>query len=77
MRSLDDLIDKVIPHFEKYSLLSAKQKDFKFFRQICFLMQRNLHRNKNGLQKIINLAFMMNPSGKRKYTKAEMQKALR
>jgi hypothetical protein len=77
IRSLDDLINKVIPHFEKYPLLSAKQKDFKFFKQICLLMQRNLHRNKNGLQKIINLAFMMNPSGKRKYTKAEMQKALR
>jgi hypothetical protein len=77
IRSLDDLIHKVIPHFEKYPLLSAKQKDFKFFKQVCLLMQRNLHRNKNGLQKIINLAFMMNPSGKRKYTKAEMQKTLR
>ena len=77
IRSLDDLINKVIPHFEKYPLLSQKQKDFKFFKQVCLLMQRNLHRNKNGLRRIINFAFMMNSSGKRKYTKAEMQKALR
>ena len=77
VRSLSDLVDKIIPHFEKYPLLSKKQKDFKFFKQICFLMQRNLHRNEKGLLRIMNLAFQMNPSGKRKYTKAEMQKALR
>jgi hypothetical protein len=77
VRSLNDLINKVIPHFEKYPLLSDKQKDFNFFKKVCFLMQRNLHREKKGLQKIINLVFRMNPSGKRKYTKAEMQKALR
>jgi hypothetical protein len=77
VRSLNDLINKVIPHFEKYPLLSEKQKDFESFKQACFLMQRNLHRDKKGLQKIMNLVFKMNPSGKRKYTKAEMQKALR
>jgi len=77
VRSLNDLINKVIPHFKKYPLLSDKQKDFEFFKQVCFLMQKNLHKNKKGLKKIMNLAFKMNPSGKRKYTKAEMQKALR
>lgn len=77
VRCLEDLINKIIPHFEKYPLLSFKQKDFEFFKEICFLMQKNLHRNKTGLQKIINLAFKMNTSGKRKYTKEEIQKALR
>lgn len=77
VRSLEDIINKVIPHFEKYPMLSFKQKDFKLFKQVCFLMQKNMHRNKNGLKKIIDLAFKMNPSGKRKYTKEEIQKALR
>ena len=77
VRSLNDLINKVIPHFERYPLLSEKQKYFKFFKEVCYLMQRELHKNKNGLRKILNFAFQMNPSGKRKYTKAEMQKALR
>ena len=77
VRSLNELINNIIPHFEKYPLLSEKQKDFKFFKQICLFMQRNLHRDKTGLKRIMNLAFQMNPSGKRKYTKAEMQKALR
>lgn len=77
VRSLEDLVNKIIPHFENYPLLSLKQKDFKFFKQICFMMQKDLHRNKKGLEKIIILAFKMNPSGKRKYTKEEIQKALR
>jgi len=77
VRSLEDLIKKVIPHFEKFPMVSNKQKDFKLFKQVCFLMQRNMHRKKNGLNKIMSLAFKMNPGGKRKYTKAEMQKALR
>lgn len=77
VRSLDDLINKIIPHFEKYPMLSKKQKDFEFFKHVCNLMQKELHKHKNGLEKIMNLAFKMNPSGKRKYTKAEMQKALR
>ena len=76
-RSLNDLINNIIPHFEKYPLFSEKQKDFELFKQVCFLMQKELHKGKKGLQKIMNLAFQMNPSGKRKYTKAEMQKALR
>lgn len=77
VRSLDDLIRYIIPHFKKYPLVSAKQKDFEFFEKVCLLMQKQLHKNKDGLGKIMNLAFQMNPSGKRKYTKAEMQKALR
>ena len=77
VRSLDDLMEKIIPHFEKFPLLSDKQKDFNYFRKVCFLMQRNSHKEKAGLKKILEHAFKMNPSGKRKYTKAEMQKALR
>ena len=77
VRSLNDLINNIIPHFEKCPLLSDKQKDFNFFKKVCFMMYKELHKNKTGLNKIMNLAFAMNPSGKRKYTKAEMQKALR
>src|SRR3989339_57021 len=72
VRSLEELIKKIIPHFEKYPLLSEKNKDFEFFKKACFLMQKEMHKNKAGLLKIMNFAFQMNPSGKRKYTKDEM-----
>src|SRR3989338_10290241 len=77
VRSLEDLIKHVIPHFEKYPMLSTKQTDFESFKKICFLMQKGLHKEKKGLKKIIDLAFKMNPSGKRKYTKQEIVQALR
>lgn len=73
VRSLDDLVTKVVPHFEKYPLLSSKHKDFLLFRkEICLLMRRDEHRNVKGLQKILTLAFRMNGSGKRKYSQKEI-----
>ena len=77
VRSLNDLITKVIPHFDKYPMLSSKQKDFKLFKTICLLMQKGNHRNKKGLRKIVSLACEMNPGGKRKYSKEDILKTLR
>jgi len=77
VRSLNDLITNIIPHFEKFPLLSAKQNDFNHFKNICFLMQSNLHKEKNGLRKILEFAFKMNPSGKRKYSKIDIKNTLR
>ena len=68
-RNLENLTKKVIPHFQKFPLLSEKQKDFKIFAEVCDLVTKKQHLNRDGLKKIANLAFQMNPSGKRKYTK--------
>lgn len=63
VRSLNDLITKIIPHFKKYPLLSNKQKDFELFAYICEqLMGKNFQ-----LKEIISLAYKMNTSGKRKF----------
>ncbi len=77
VRSLNDLITKVIPHFDTYPLLSSKQKDFKLFKTICLLMKKDKHKNKKGLQKIVTLACKMNPGGKRKYSREDILKTLR
>jgi hypothetical protein len=77
VRSLSDLNDIIIPHFEKYSLLTQKQEDFENLKQVCLMMRANLHRNKQGLEKIIILACKMNPSGTRKILKEELLKLLR
>lgn len=74
VRKLNDLVEKVIPHFDKYPLISGKQKDYLLFREICLLMKTESHRNKSGLRKVMNLAFQMNASGRRKYTKQDMLK---
>lgn len=65
VRSLNDLLTRVIPHFEQYPLLSSKNKDFQKFAQICKMLENQ----KVEVLRIINLAFQMNTSGKRKYDK--------
>jgi len=44
--------------------------------QICDLISRNLHLNKENLSKILDIAYQMNQSGKRKYSLAVLRKQL-
>src|ERR671930_1746328 len=66
-RRLEDLLDRVIPHFERYPLLSGKRFDFAAFADICRLMAGGAHRTREGLVRIIELVSEMNPSGTRRY----------
>lgn len=77
VRRLDDLLEKVLPHFERYPLLSAKQSDVKLLKEICVLMKKGIHVTPSGLRKILPLAFKMNPSGTRRYTQTDILKFLR
>ena len=72
VRSLADLLTNVIPHFDRYPLLSGKANDFKLFKQICLLMKKGKHTTLDGLGKITRLAFKMNPSGLRKYKRHQI-----
>jgi hypothetical protein len=76
-RRLEDLLERVIPHFERYPLLSAKRADFDRFARICRLMADGSHRNRLGLIEIVELASGMNPSGKRRYRAEEILAKLR
>jgi hypothetical protein len=76
VRSLEDLQTRILPHFEKYPLVSVKRDDWKKLCRICELMKRNLHKNEKGILEIIDIAYSMNPSGKRKYTKEELLKSI-
>jgi LAGLIDADG endonuclease len=66
-RSLVPIRAAVIPHFERYPMLSGKQRDFERFAAICERMARGEHRLRSGLVEIVRLAGGMNPSGKRGY----------
>jgi hypothetical protein len=71
-RNVDEIIKHIIPHFERHPLKTTKEKDFEVFKEICMLIKSNHHRNSDGITKIINLAYTMNESGKRKYTKEQL-----
>ena len=65
-RCINDLIERIIPHFEGYPLLSSKRRDFERFAQICRLMHAGKHLTLEGFQEIVHLASRVN-NGKRKF----------
>ncbi len=57
----------MIPHFERYPLLSGKRFDFERFDSVCQLTAAGEHRTRAGLISIVELVTGMNPSGMRRY----------
>ena len=66
-RRLEDILGRVIPHFETFPLLSGKRRDYERFAAICKLMAGGAHRSSDGLVEVVALARMINPSGRRRY----------
>lgn len=60
VKSVKDIINVIIPHFEKYALLTEKQADFELFKQIVIIMHNKQHLNSKGLNKIISLKSSLN-----------------
>jgi hypothetical protein len=67
VRSLRQLREHVIPHFEEWPLLSAKQNDVDLFVAVCDRMARREHLQPGGLIEVVTMARRMNPSGKRRF----------
>lgn len=56
-----DLIEKVIPFFQTYPILSeSKKRNFLIFCEVSSLMKRGEHRNLKGLRKILELRERIN-----------------
>jgi hypothetical protein len=60
VNKLNDIINIIIPHFDKYSLITQKQSDYKTYKNIIKLIYKGEHLNKNGIIKIINLKAILN-----------------
>ena len=71
IRNRNDLLNKIIPFFEKYKFLSKKQKTFNYFKKIIIMMNNQEHLTKSGIRKIIELSYKMNENGKYRKTKKQ------
>ena len=76
VRNIHDLVEKVLPHFESFPLLSSKHADVMLFREICFMIHNGEHKTAEGFEKIVKAAMKMNSSGKRKYSGSEILSSL-
>jgi hypothetical protein len=60
VRSLKEILNHIIPHFDKYSLCSHKKADFLLFKSAAYIMKTKNHLTEKGLQQIINLRASLN-----------------
>ena len=57
----NEIIEKVIPFFKKYPVLSeSKKRNFAIFCEIASLMKKGEHRNLSGLRKILEFREQLN-----------------
>jgi hypothetical protein len=77
IRSLNQLCEKVIPHFDQYPLETAKKADFIIFRKIVLWMREGKHLHRESFLEMLDLAFETNPAGKRKYDKRSLLRFLK
>lgn len=60
VQSIKDLINVIIPHFDKYPLVGDKQADFLLFRSIVELMNKKKHLTIEGLHEILSISASLN-----------------
>jgi len=65
-RSVSDIVEKIIPHFEKHTLISAKRKDFQVFARICKKLYKQEHLMPKGFNEIVKLSCNLNQSSQKR-----------
>lgn len=60
VRSINDILKVIIPHFDKYPCITQKQSDFFIWKKIIELMNKGEHLNKDSLINIISLKASLN-----------------
>ncbi|MCA1708839.1 MAG: LAGLIDADG family homing endonuclease [Actinobacteria bacterium] len=75
VRSMNDLLRRVIPHFERYPLVGCKARSFQGFLRVCRMVEQGNHHTKSGLRDIVAVAYAINV-GKRRYGQVDLLKAL-
>lgn len=70
VRSQRELIEKIIPFFQRYSLRTAKRKDFEKFVSILLLIKKGEHKRIKGLRRIAGIIQKMNRNVPSKFLKS-------
>lgn len=60
INSLNSILEKVIPHFDKYPCLTSKELNYKDWKKISLIMSRKEHLTEKGMEEIKNIVSIMN-----------------
>lgn len=58
--SLKQIIEKILPHFDKYPLKTKKLSDYLIWKEIVLKMNSGYHLEEKGIKEIINLRASLN-----------------
>ena len=58
--TLNDIANVIIPHFDKYPLVTKKQADYILFKEIILLLLNKEHSTLEGIKKIVNIKASLN-----------------
>lgn len=50
----------IIPHFDKYPLITKKHEDYILFREVVMIMHKKEHLTNEGIQTIVNIRATLN-----------------
>jgi hypothetical protein len=75
VRSVADLIARIVPHFEEYRLRGVKAKSFAGFAEVCRMIGQGDHLTRHGMAEIVAIAYEMN-LGKRRHPQATLLRVL-
>jgi len=56
----EDLVERIIPFFDKYKILGVKNLDYQNFKKVIELVKNKEHLTTEGLDKILELKESMN-----------------
>jgi len=74
-RSVVDLLDSIVPHFERHPLRGSKANSFAAFADVCRMIEQGDHLRRDGVREIVDLAYEMN-LGKRRFSREDLLRAL-
>lgn len=60
VRSLEHLLERIVPFFVLHPLKTRKRADFEKFRRILLLMEKGVHLTQPGVEEIRRIARQMN-----------------
>ena len=60
IRSIQELYSVILPHFDKYPLISQKKSDFELFKRVINIIHCKEHLTSKGIQEIVSVKASMN-----------------
>jgi hypothetical protein len=75
VRSIGDLVEVILPHFERFPLRGCKARSCAGFSLVCQMVEQGDHLRRDGLRRIVEVAYQIN-LGKRRHTQATLLKVL-